>query len=352
MMNPRRFLTKPGSSLDRPELPQPWKVATETLVFRLGPWKLGSWSFESISNSTSPLAGESGASKMPPVVQPLTYQQMPDDGTISRAISFDRNAVRYVAYRGTRYFIDLLPGSFEDYLKKFSAKTRNTLKRKVRHFAQQCGGTLDFRTYRSPDEMIDFRRQALAVSLMSYQRKIGFGFPETEEFAADLVQRAANDGVCGFVLMNQSAPTAYVFCWIDGAAVIYSYCGYDPEYAQFSPGTVLLYLIIKWLFEQKNFTLFDLGNDGWDYKTMLATGAVKYLKVIWFPKTVSNLTWVILHWLVLRAWSGVALVKENAAAWVRKGKIGLTRADVHGILNRVTRRRAPNLSKPRPARQG
>jgi hypothetical protein len=332
-------------------LPQPWKSATETLTFQFGPWKLGSRTFESISNRTSPLAYESHQSKMPPVCQPVTYQQMRDDGTISRSISVDRNAVRYVAYRGRRYFIDLFPGSFEDYLKKFSGKTRNTLRRKVRHFTQRCDGVLDFRIYRSPDEMIEFRRQALVVSALSYQRKIGFGLPETAEFAADLLQQAEDGHVSGFVLVRQSVPIAYVFCRIDRDVVIYSYCGYNPEFAQFSPGTILLYLIIRWLFEQKKFTTFDLGNDGWDYKTMLATGAVKYLKVIWFPKTVSNIMLVILHFLVLRAWSGAAFVKETGVAWARKGKITLMNADRYRVPNRVARRGTSSLSEHRSAGQ-
>jgi len=346
-------------------VPQPWKVATETLVFRFGPWTLGKRSFESVSNMTSPLAAESGSQKIPPIFQPTTYQQMRDDGTISCTIGLDRNAIRYVSYRGKRYFIDLLPGPFDDYLSKFSAKTRNTLKRKVRHFVERSGGTIDFRIYRSPHEMIEFRRQALIVSLRSYQRKIGFGFPETREFEANLAEQASDGRVCGFVLMEKNRPIAYVFCRIDQDTVIYSYCGYDPEFAQLSPGTILLFSIIKWLFQQHKFKMFDLGNDGWDYKTMFATGAFKYLKVIWFPKTLCNFVLVIMHLLVLRAWSGAALIRKTSASWTRRVRRAMTRfmplhrtgttlggADVPTILNGVTRRRAPGLPKPRPARQG
>jgi hypothetical protein len=305
-------------SIGEAVLTPPWKPATETLVFRFGPWTLAVRNFQSLSNMTNPLTAEGGSLKLPPISQPTTYRQMRDDGTISRTLSFDGNAIRYVSHRGRRYFVDLLPGTLEDYFAKFSAKTRNTLRRKMRHFAERSGGRVDFRIYRSPDEMIEFWRQALTVSLLSYQRKIGFGLPETSEFSADLMDQAANGRVCGFLLMTHNKPVAYVYCRIDQDVVIYSYCGYDPDFAQFSPGTVLLFSIIEWLFQQKKFRIFDLGNDGWGYKTMFATGAVKYVKVIWFPRRVSYFVLVILHMLMLRAWLGAASLKETSASWARR----------------------------------
>src|SRR6201999_1563653 len=135
--------------------------------------------------------------------------------SIYRTLSFDRGAIRYVAHRGKRNFIDLSLGPFEDYLAKFSAKTRNTLKRKLRHFTERSGGRLDFRIYCSPEEMIEFRGRALMVSQLSYQRKIGFGLQETAEFEAGLIEQAVNERVCGFVLMTHDRPIAYVFCRID-----------------------------------------------------------------------------------------------------------------------------------------
>ena len=343
-------------------LPPPWKLGTETLVFRFGPWTLAERNFQSLSNMTNPLTAEGGSLKLPQILRPTTYQQMRDDGTISRTLGFDRNAIRYVAHRGRRYFIDLLPGTFDDYFAKFSAKTRNTLKRKIRHFAERSGGTVDFRICSSPDEMIKFRSQALTVSAVSYQRKIGFGLPESGEFSTHLMEQAAKGRVYGFLLMEHNKPVAYVYCRIDQDIVVYSYCGYDPEFAQFSPGTVLLFLVIKWLFQQEKFKIFDLGNDGWGYKTMFATGAVKYLKVIWFPKTAPYFLLVILHMLVLRAWSGAASVKETGVSWVGRLRLDKRRftssrrpgrkadgADTGAILNRATRRTAPSPPKPPPS---
>jgi SAM-dependent methyltransferase len=161
--------------------PHPWKEAVETLTFQFGPWKLARWSYQSLSNTTNPLLAQTGSLEIPPIFLPTTFQQLPDEGRFACALAFDRNAIRYVSYRGKRYFIDLSSRSLDAYLAKFSAKTRNTLKRKMRHFQEISGGVIDVRCYRSPAEMGEFCSYATAVSRVSYQGKLGFGFPDTRE---------------------------------------------------------------------------------------------------------------------------------------------------------------------------
>jgi CelD/BcsL family acetyltransferase involved in cellulose biosynthesis len=289
--------------------PHPWKEAVETLVFQFGPWTVAKWNYRSLSNATNPLIARQGPLKIPAVFHAATFQQLPDDGTFSRALSLNRNAIRYVSYRGKRYFIDLSSRSFDAYLTKFSAKTRNTLKRKVRHFADYNGGAIDLRCYRSPEEMKEFFSHASNVSRVSYQGKIGFGFADTEEFRSHIIEEAGEGRVRGFVLMYKGRPVAYVFCRINGDIITYAIPGYDPEFVRFSPGTVLIYAMLKQLFKEENYRIFDFGGQEWDYKALFATGYVSYSKVTWFPTTIKNLLLVMMHYLVLQAWRSAATAK-------------------------------------------
>jgi Acetyltransferase (GNAT) domain len=291
-------------------LPPPWEDRIEMLAFQFGPLVFGKWQFASVSNAASPLVTQTRSIDRPPVLQPITYQQMPDDGTISRTLSFDRKAIRYAAYRGQRYFIDLASGSLNDYLARFSSKTRNTLRRKVRHFAEHSGGTIDFRYYASPDEMIEFRHHAIALSLLTYQRKIGWAFPETEEFKNRLIEDAEAGRVCGFLLMHDNTPVAYAFCRTQQDIMTYAVLGYDPGFARLSPGTVLLTLIIERLFMERRFRLFDFGGMAAEYKAFFATGSVDYVKVIWFPATAQHFLLVTAHYLVRQAWQGASWLKR------------------------------------------
>jgi hypothetical protein len=299
-------------------LPRGWSEATEHLAFQFGPWVFARWSFASLTNRTNPVVTQSGPRERPAVLQPISYQAMRDDGTISRTLSFDGQSIRYAPYRGKRYFIDLTNQSFNEYLGKFSKKTRGNLKRQVRSFAEYSGGTIDWRYYSAPGEMIEFRRHAIAIAVLTYQRKIGWAFPETEEFKMSLIDEAQRGRVCGFLLMHHDRPVSYAFCRIESEIITYALIGYDPEFAHFSPGTVLLFLMLERLFTEHRVRVFNFGGQESGYKALFATGSVDYIKVIWFPITAKNLILVTAHYLVRQAWRGAACIKRLGLASVRK----------------------------------
>lgn len=298
----------------------PWKEATEELVFQFGPWVFTRWRFASISNTTNPLATQTGPSNRPDLLQPTTYQQIPDDGTISRTLSFDGQSIRYAPYRGKRYFIDLTNHSFTQYLDKFSKKTRGNLKRQVRYFAEYSEGVIDLRYYATPEEMIEFRRHAIAISVLTYQKKMGWAFPETEEFKTSLIDEAQRGRVCGFLLMHHDRPVSYAFCRIEFEIITYTIIGYDPEFARFSPGTVLLFLMLERLFAEHRVRVFDFGGQEWGYKELFATGNVDYLRVIWFPITAKNFILVTSHYAVRQAWRGAAWLKGFSAHCIDRAR--------------------------------
>src|SRR5690606_27973322 len=58
----------------------------------------------------------------------------------------------YICYVPLQYehcYIDMSM-SFVDYERKFSSKTRSTLKRKIRRYARYCGGELRWKMYSRP----------------------------------------------------------------------------------------------------------------------------------------------------------------------------------------------------------
>lgn len=294
-----------------------WSRATEQLAFQFGPWVLARWSFGSLSNRTSPIA-HSGRCHRPPILQPITFQTMPDDGTVSRTLSIDGRAIRYVPYRGKRYFVDLSSGSFADYLHRFSSNTRNRLRRQLRHLIQRAGGPVDVLSYTSPREFSEFRQHAIPVSRVSYQSKIGWGFPESEEYKIHLISEATKGRLRGYILMAAGKPISYGMCRTETDIITYLIIGYDPEYRQFSPGTILLLRIVEALFAEHRFRLFDLGGHAADYKAFHATGSIDYLRVIWMPTTAKNLALVGAHWISLQAWRGASFAKTICSNIARR----------------------------------
>lgn len=205
-----------------------------------------------------------------------------------------------------------LGGSFDNYLAGFSAKSRSTLKRKLRKFADASGGALDMRSYSAPDEVDEFYRHARAVSASTYQeRLLDAGLPAGEGALADMRDRARRGAMRGWILFLGSEPVSYLYAPAEGATLIYAYLGYDPAHAALSPGTVLQLEAMRELMEEGRFALFDFTEGDGQHKRQFGTGALDCVDLLLVRPTLANLA--VGH--ALGAFdAGVALAKRAARA--------------------------------------
>ena len=82
----------------------------------------------------------------------------------------ENGKINYVSKTFNRYFIEL-NSTFDDYLQKFSSKTRTTFRRKIRKFEKESGGQIDWVIYSTPEEMKEFHKIARGISKHTYQEK-------------------------------------------------------------------------------------------------------------------------------------------------------------------------------------
>jgi CelD/BcsL family acetyltransferase involved in cellulose biosynthesis len=194
----------------------------------------------------------------------------------------------YCLNQGPNYFIDI-KGTYEDYLKSLASKTRSTLKRKIRKFAELSGGDIDFRVYRSPEEVREYHRNARAVAAQTYQEKLFQGaLPEGDAFASKMEKLAASGQMRGFLLFLQGRPVAYLYVPFSEGVGEYSYLGYAPEFAEHSPGTVLLHQAIESLFRDKSIRFFNFGFGANQTKLMYSTGQFLRADIYYFRNTFRN----------------------------------------------------------------
>jgi CelD/BcsL family acetyltransferase involved in cellulose biosynthesis len=238
---------------------------------------------------------------------------------------FDRGALRYAARSGDRYVVDL-QGSFAEYIKKFSKKSRGNLQRAAKRFAKGTDTVAPVVEFRSPSEIIAFRDIAVAISRGSYKSGVGLGFQEDERFAREIELDAAAGRVRGYVLMSGDQPAAYVFCRIDHDVIVYKHIGYDERFAQNSPGTVLLYLMLQRLFTEREFRLLDFdGTEYYAYKEFFATRAVSCARLFWFPLKPPEVALFGAHWITTTAWRFTSLLRRQ----IWRGKRGWVSARSH-----------------------
>jgi hypothetical protein len=207
----------------------------------------------------------------------------------------------YVPLQGKRFFIDL-SGSFDAYLSKFSKKTRETMRRKIRRFTQHYDNPAPCRQYQYPEEMAEFHCLAAEVSLKTYQhRLLRAGIDTSLSFREEMIRMAADNRLRGYILFRRQMPVAYMLCQARSGDLVLGKMGFDSAFAADSPGLVLLCLALRQLFAENEFRRFDLGEGAYPYKEQMATGSIDSAEIYCFPPNLRSIAFVATHSAVASA---------------------------------------------------
>jgi len=226
----------------------------------------------------------------------------------------------YVPSQYQHCYIDLRQ-SFEDYQKKFSSKTRSTINRKIKKYAEHCGGTIPWKTYKTADQMREFFRLARIVSKSSYQeRLLDAGLPDSEDFIREAEALAAEDRVRAYLLFDGERPVSYLFCPVSDGVLSYSYVGYDPQYMDKSVGLVLQWFAVQELFGEGCFRYFDFTEGQSDHKRLFSTHQRHCGNVYMLRRNVRNAAIIYSHMYVDRfsVWLGTTLDRLGVKAKVKR----------------------------------
>ena len=196
----------------------------------------------------------------------------------------------FVRQHYTRYHAEFA-GGFEAYLARFSSKSRATLLRKTRRFAERSGGAIDIRAYRTPAEFETFLALARIVSRKSYQeRLLDAGLPEDEP--ESMLALAAEDRLRAFLLFLDGEPVSYLYLPAEGDTLLYAYLGFDPAIGDLSPGAVLQLEAMRLLMEEGRFTRLDFTEGEGQHKRLFSTGGVACLDLLLLRPSLMNLACV------------------------------------------------------------
>jgi len=284
-----------------------WRPTRTSLGFRIATWTFWYWRFEALADGRhfTELEDDTGLDALP--AEPEIERYILPSHPVSAAPPRLRRIGPWLVYTPRTfltYFVDLrLDGGFEAYLRTFSSKTRSTLRRKVRRFAEASpGGELDVCAYRTPAEIEAFLPIASGLAARTYQARVfGVGLPESDEFRREAIGLAQSDRVRAFLLYLGEKPAAYVFCTCREGVVSYDYVGHDPDLNGLSPGTVLQYKVLERLFEDPALRIFDFTEGEGEHKALFATDHRICAKSIAFPDRLTVRLLLCLHAGVERA---------------------------------------------------
>ncbi len=262
-----------------------------------------------------PLSLEDALTETAPTLAPLGPR---DDGYLVTALPAQRLAEVMAGRPELRAFVRQryrrgyarLDQDFETYLDGFSARSRATCRRKLRRLAERSGGAIDVREYADEDGLRRFHALARAVSEKTYQeRLLEAGLPDGPEAIAEMLALAAAGRARGWLLFLGGRPIAYLYAPAQGLTLIYAYLGYDPDFAELSPGTVLQLEAMRLLMAERRFRLFDFTEGEGQHKRLFASGGVDCVDLLLVRRSAANL----LAGYTLTAFDGaVALAKRVA----------------------------------------
>lgn len=187
-----------------------------------------------------------------------------------------------------RHYIAMSGQSYEGYLAQFSGKTRSTLRRKARKLAKDAGD-YTISEHRTPSEIESFLASALPLSAKTYQeRLLDAGLPSSDAARREMLEAAERDQMRCFLLSIADKPIAYLSLPIAGRTLVYAHLGYDPEFARFSPGTVLQLEALERLFAEERFDYFDFTEGEGAHKAMFGTDSAQCASFALLTPTMAN----------------------------------------------------------------
>ncbi len=272
-----------------------WKPFTFRMSFRIALMRIGSVEFRAIQPEVHPfkLPAHPDFDLLPldafnTGIEVIVLDSHPIQKPLKR-LSMQHGALCYVPLTYRRFYIDL-SGTFQEYLEKFSKKTRHNLQREVRKFMREG---VEFRVFRSADDLLRFYPLARQVSRKSWQENLlNTGLPDTPAFQAELRSRGDEDTARAFLLLKGERPISYLYTSAEHGVLTYKSLGYDPEFRHPSPGIILQYLALEFLFAEKMFSMVDFGEGEGQYKQLLATHSLDCADILLFAPTLRAKTLV------------------------------------------------------------
>jgi hypothetical protein len=236
------------------------------------------------------------------------------------ALQFPPGMIQYMTWSDTRFLIPI-SDTFNAYLQSRSRNTREKLNQKIRRWQALVCGEAAMKEFRGAIQMGEFYSIASPLSRKTWQGKLGAGLEEIDR-PEEILRMAAADQVRGYILYCGNRPAAFQLCYVQGTTMVTSQTGYDPVYARFSPGTILLYLLLEKLFAEGEMEFLDLmEGTPFRYKSSFVTLRVPSMRFLYFRRRPGPLCFVLFVSLLKKLEKPAHLAKravQHSLEWVNK----------------------------------
>jgi Acetyltransferase (GNAT) domain len=214
--------------------------------------------------------------------------------------SFACKTIYATGYKSRRYFIHprrlqarewihLEPGNrIESFLEGKQKRTRNTLKRRVKKLREHGAG-LECMRVENEDQVDAFYESAYSVAEKSWQhRNLGRCLEETALYRNNLQNLARLGALRAYLLKCGGVPCAFVIGYQYEDVLQFEQTAYSSDFARFSPGTVLYYMMLEDLYQHRPPRLVNHGMGVTPHKRLFSNREAVDTSVFLFRRTIRN----------------------------------------------------------------
>jgi hypothetical protein len=257
----------------------------------------------------------------------ITLEETPTESLVWKAVQhFARPGYGLRQGRISNHVLIDLPASMAEYLAQFSSKSRYNMKRRTR-LLESAVGDLAFECVTAPDRVLPFLLEIESVVRRTYHyRLLGKDLTSNNrELVSRLRFLASRGWLRAYVLRAGTTPLAYCIGHLTAGTFFYENPGFDPDYAEHSPGNELLLRVIGDLIETRAARCVDFGAGEAQYKNFLGTRSYPEVAAILWRRDVGTAIVMLLD-ATIRALSrhAVALlsrlgIKSLVKNYIRRG---------------------------------
>lgn len=223
----------------------------------------------------------------------LFFEGLPTDSPTYRVITTHDDVERnyLVVQLGAPFdhqFIEL-PATYADYMKQLGSRSRQSVQYSERKLERDMEGKVRAVCFEDSGTLDRFLADAEAVSRKTYQWNVlGLGL-RSSEFEQRLRFAAGRGSLRSYILYCRDVPAAFMLGYQYGDCYYYTDVGYDPEYANWSVGSVLQLKVLQDLYARDNRpSLFDFSTGYGSHKGRFGNLARREANVLLLPNTVAN----------------------------------------------------------------
>jgi CelD/BcsL family acetyltransferase involved in cellulose biosynthesis len=180
-----------------------------------------------------------------------------------------------------------LSKTYAEVLKGLSHDLRKEIRRTAKRI-QADFDNVDVKCFEKPDEVETLIRDVESIAAISWQRRFGLGFRNTERMRQLLLFQAKKGWLLAYVLYVEAKPCTFWLGYLHEGVFTSDYLAFDPDFSKYSPGTVLQARVLEDLCARHAKSI-DLGLGDDYYKTRLGASRHEDTELYMYPPTVRGL---------------------------------------------------------------